>query len=137
MSLDKGASHRDPLAKYAVAVFSAVLCFAPAAGAALGGEDAVRLASQVIATKAAMGAANPRKGITMATDRDNFEPTPDSFPTERRSSGVCLVMIILGECWLPSFRAAGAEVKLCQEAQRVRCVTHLLPFEYAPQTSFL
>jgi hypothetical protein len=52
--------------------------------------------------------------------------------TERRSSGVCLVMIILGECWLPSFRVAGAKSSFVKEAQRVLSVTHLLPFKYPP-----
>jgi hypothetical protein len=39
----------------------------------------------VIATKAAMGAADPTKGTTMATDRDNtdFEPHHTSSPTDR------------------------------------------------------
>jgi hypothetical protein len=39
---------------------------------------------QVIATKAAMGAANPRRGITMATHRNNpdFEPAHASSPTD-------------------------------------------------------
>jgi hypothetical protein len=39
---------------------------------------------QVIATKAAMGAADPTKGITMATDRvtSDFEPVHTSSPTD-------------------------------------------------------
>jgi len=40
---------------------------------------------QVIATKAAMGAADPTRGITMATDRDDtkFEPSHTSSPTDQ------------------------------------------------------
>jgi len=39
---------------------------------------------RVIATKAAVGAADPRKDITMATDHDNseFEPVHDASPTD-------------------------------------------------------
>src|SRR5260370_335573 len=39
---------------------------------------------RVIATKAAVGAADPRKDITMATDRDDtdFEPVHDASPTD-------------------------------------------------------
>jgi YspA, cpYpsA-related SLOG family len=40
---------------------------------------------RVIATKAAMGAADPTRGITMATDRDDteFEPSQTSSPTDQ------------------------------------------------------